>query len=275
MSELQRPNDANQLRETVAAGYAKIAETNAGCGCSCGDTSGKVSLSVGYDNDALATVPDGADMGLGCGAPVAWAALKPGETVLDLGSGPGMDAFLAAKEIGADGLVIGIDMTDAMLDKARDNATRGGYKNVEFRKGLIEDLPVDDASIDVILSNCVINLSPEKDRVFREAVRVLKPGGRMVISDIVLDEALPLEIASHLDATVGCVGNAVVRDEYLATAKQAGFTNVEILKEISYGEKIGHASPIIEAVARDTALTMEQVAEHMGKVRSITVRFTR
>ena len=275
MSKLQRPDDANQLRETVAAGYAKIAETNAGCGCSCGDTSGEVSLSVGYDNDALATVPEGADMGLGCGAPVAWAALKPGETVLDLGSGPGMDAFLAAKEIGDDGRVIGVDMTDAMLDKARDNATRGGYKNVEFRKGLIEDLPVDDASIDVILSNCVINLSPEKDRVFREAVRVLKPGGRMVISDIVLDEALPPEIASHLDATVGCVGNAVVREEYLATAKQAGFSNVEILKEICYGENIGHASPIVEAVARDTALTMEQVAEHMGKVRSVTVRFTR
>jgi len=223
----------------------------------------------------LATVPEGADMGLGCGAPVAWAALKPGETVLDLGSGPGMDAFLAAREIGPDGHVIGVDMTNAMLDKARENASSGGYENVEFRKGLIEDLPVDDASIDVILSNCVINLSPEKDRVFAEAVRVLKPGGRMVISDIVLDEDLPPEMARHLDATVGCVGNAVVRDEYLATAKQAGFTNVEILKEISYGEKIGHASPIVEAVSRDTALSMEQVAEHMGKVRSVTVRFTR
>lgn len=273
----KRPDDADALRQVVSEGYAKIAESadDGCCDCACGDVTGTVSRSVGYADADLATVPAEADMGLGCGAPVGAAELKPGETVLDLGSGPGMDAFLAANGVGSEGRVIGVDMTDAMLEKARANAEAGGYANVEFRKGLIEELPVDDASVDVILSNCVINLSPEKDRVFREAVRALKPGGRMVISDIVLDAELPDEVRANVDATIGCVGNAVVRDEYLQTARDAGFATVEVLREVSYGEKIGHLDTMAQSIARESGLPVETIAEHLGKVRSVTVRLTR
>ena len=229
----RRPDDPDALRTAVSEGYARVAEGGSGC-CSTSCCSKAMpqttSLELGYESDDLNTLPDGADLGLGCGAPVVAAELKPGETVLDLGSGAGIDAFLAVREVGSEGRVIGVDMTDAMIEKARANAEQAGHPNVEFRKGLIEDLPVDDASVDAILSNCVINLSPEKDRVFREAYRVLRPGGRMVFSDIVLEEALPESIAKHIDATVGCVGNAALRDDYLKAASDAGF-GVEILAE--------------------------------------------
>ncbi|MEZ4386297.1 MAG: arsenite methyltransferase [Candidatus Krumholzibacteriia bacterium] len=268
----RRPADPQALRDAVSQGYGKIARASGGCGC-CGGSA--VSPSVGYTSADLAAVPAGADLGLGCGAPVGFAQLQPGETVLDLGSGAGLDAFLAAREVGPEGRVIGVDMTEAMLEKARRHAAEAGLANVEFRQGLIEELPLDDASVDVILSNCVINLSPEKGRVFREAVRVLRPGGRMVISDIVLTEPLPAELAQHLAATIGCVGGAVVRADYLATAREAGFGRVEILKESSYGEALVAGSPLAEAIERDTALTMDEVARHLGKVLSVTVRLTR
>jgi len=277
MSRNRRPDDPAALRQIVSEGYARIAEsTDGGCcaggGC-CGG--GDISPAVGYTGDELAAIPAGADLGLGCGAPVALAAIQPGDTVLDLGSGAGMDAFLAVGEVGPTGHVIGVDMTDAMLDKARRNAEEAGHTNVEFRKGLIEELPVDDASVDVILSNCVINLSPEKSRVFAEAVRVLKPGGRMVVSDVVLTEPLPDELARHIDATIGCVGGAVVREEYLATARAAGFSNIEILKETSYGASLVAGSPLADSVVRDTSFSLDEVAAHLGKVLSVTVRFTR
>ena len=275
MNENRRPTDPDALRRAVAEGYARIAEgEDAGCcssGCGCGAPA-EISRVVGYRDDDLAAIPAEADLGLGCGNPVALAELRPGETVLDLGSGAGMDAFLAASKVGPGGRVIGVDMTPAMLARARRNAGQGGHANVEFREGLIEALPLDDASVDVILSNCVINLSPQKDRVFREARRVLRPGGRMIVSDLVLEAELPAAIAERIDATIGCVGNASLRADYLRTAHEAGFGTVEILKESSYGASIAADSPLARDVARDTGLPLSRIAELLGGVTSLTLR---
>jgi SAM-dependent methyltransferase len=189
---------------------------------------------LGYSADELNAAPAGSELGLGCGNPLAIASIKPGETVLDLGSGAGFDCFLAARQLAGTGRVIGVDMTPAMITKARANAAKGGYPNVEFRLGEIEALPVADASVDLILSNCVINLSPEKERVFREAFRVLKPGGRLALADIVATQPVPLAIRGKLDAIGACVGGAALVDDLRTMLTQAGFAKVDIaLKEAS------------------------------------------
>ena len=218
------------VRETVRAHYAEVARTDGACGCGpgcCGPTE-DASLKLGYSADELASVPSGADMGLGCGTPLAFAALREGETVLDLGSGGGLDCFLAAKQVGAAGRIIGVDMTPEMLAKARGAAERLSAENVEFRLGEIERLPVPDRSVDVIVSNCVINLSPDKLAVFREAFRVLRPGGRLAISDIVASAALPDEIRSDPRALAGCMAGAPAIDELRAMLSAAGFEDVRI-----------------------------------------------
>jgi SAM-dependent methyltransferase len=216
--------------------YGAIAEGK-GCGCGTGDEAGATCCAseLGYSETEAASIPEGANLGLGCGAPVALAAPQRGETVLDLGSGAGVDVFLAAREVGPEGRVIGVDMTPAMIDRARLNAAREGCANVEFRLGEIEHLPLPDASVDVIVSNCVVNLSPEKPQVFREAFRVLRPGGRMVLSDLVLERPLPAETRDSIEATVGCIGGASLRGEYLAMIREAGFREVEVVREGRYG----------------------------------------
>lgn len=186
---------------------------------------------IGYSLNELKRIPESAIMGLGCGNPAGLATLKKGETVLDLGSGGGIDVFLAANKVGEKGWVIGVDITSEMIRKARSNARKGGYKNVEFRLGEIEDLPIEDESVDVIISNCVINLSPDKEKVFAETYRVLKPGGRMVISDIVTDKELPDEIRKSFSAWAECIGGALVRKEYLSAIKKAGFSSIKVLDE--------------------------------------------
>ena len=190
-----------------------------------------ISKNIGYSDEELKSVPEGANLGLGCGNPTALALLKEGETVLDLGSGAGFDCFLAANKVGENGKVIGVDMTPVMLDKARENAKKGGYENVEFRLGEIENLPCADNSVDVIISNCVINLSPQKKRVFSEAFRVLRPGGRLLVSDIVLLGELPDFIKNSKEAYVGCISGAVMKDEYLGMIDKAGFLDVRVLNE--------------------------------------------
>lgn len=220
-----------EVRSAVRDHYAKVAKTNGAVGCvpsCCAPTTG-ASLALGYSAEDLASVPEGADMGLGCGNPRAIASLREGETVLDLGSGGGFDAFLAAKQIGPTGRVIGVDMTPEMIAKARANATKLGAENIEFRLGEIERLPVDAKSVDVIVSNCVINLSPNKAAVFREAHRVLKPGGRIAISDVVLIKELPSHLGAQAEALVGCVSGAARVDEIEGWLREAGFVDIAVI----------------------------------------------
>jgi SAM-dependent methyltransferase len=216
-------------------------------------------------------LPDGADLGLGCGNPIGLASLGPGETVLDLGSGGGIDCFLAARRVGPSGRVIGVDMTPEMLALARSNAAEGEHANVEFRLGEIENLPLADSSVDVVLSNCVVNLSPDKPRVFEEAYRVLRPGGRLTISDIVLDGPLPEPIRESMLAYAACVAGASQRRDYLDAMRGAGFEDVEILSESRFGD----ADDLIEAAVGSDALGRidpEDVRAAASAVASITVR---
>ena len=233
----------DQIRGAVREHYGKVARSEAqsgGCtpGC-CGEVA-SASRQLGYSEEDLAAVPEGADMGLGCGNPQAIAALRPGETVLDLGSGGGFDCFLAARQVGASGRAIGVDMTPDMVSKARANAARLGAKNVEFRLGEIEHLPVADGQVDVILSNCVINLSPDKGSVFREAFRALKPGGRLAISDVVATAPIPAALAEQLIAYAGCVAGAAEVGAIEALLREAGFEQIQI-----------HVKPESRAFIRD------------------------
>jgi SAM-dependent methyltransferase len=265
-------NDADRVREVVRDRYAQIARDGGiapSTGC-CGPQPAQVAERIGYSADDTTTVPEGANLGLGCGAPLAAAALQEGETVLDLGSGAGFDAFLAARAVGPSGRVIGVDMTDEMLEKARANAQRAGVTNVEFRKGYIEDLPVADASVDAVISNCVINLVPDKAAVYREVARVLRPGGRMVISDVVLDAPLPAVIASDVAALTGCVAGAALRADYLATVAAAGLGNIEVVNDKSFGTVALTMVPdSMRRAAEAAGVDVVGVAE---TVRSLTLR---
>lgn len=226
------------LKEIVRESYAEIAKSSNGCGCgSCGcDSSQTVQIQsgkMGYSYDDVNTAPVGSNLGLGCGNPVAIASLRKGEVVLDLGSGAGFDAFLASHKVGKIGKVIGVDMTDEMLEKAIENVKKGGYTNVEFKKGDIENLPLDGNSIDVIISNCVVNLAPDKEKVFKEAYRVLRQGGRLMISDIVLSQPLTEEMKEDKELLIGCVSGAILKQDYLKLLKKAGFSDITIHKETS------------------------------------------
>lgn len=227
--------EQDQIRAQVRETYAKVAEDDDACGCGpntggcCGASEPEeVSVALGYSASDVSAVPKGANMGLGCGNPQAIAGLKEGETVLDLGSGGGFDSFLAAQRVGARGKVLGVDMTPAMISKARANAEKAGAGNVEFRLGEIEALPVADASVDVIISNCVINLSPDKARVFGEAWRVLKPGGRLAVSDVVAFAELPESVKKDMALYSGCMAGASQITELDAMLKTAGFSEVKI-----------------------------------------------
>ena len=229
--------ESGEIRQTVRDNYgrmAKAAATSCGCRSSSCCGSGDIpmlestSAALGYSVDQVSAVPKGSNMGLGCGNPHAIASLKEGETVLDLGSGGGFDCFLAVQAVGETGRVIGVDMTPEMVSKARQNAANVGFENIEFRLGEIENLPVADNSVDVIISNCVINLSPEKPRVFKEALRVLKPGGRLAVLDVVATAQLPNEMKKDLALYAGCVAGAASIDELVDMLREAGFTNIRI-----------------------------------------------
>ncbi len=270
-----------EIKKMVRDQYSKVAtQGSCCCGCTPSDSQPKqkagsenasccpdgASKHVGYSDEELQALPEGADLGLGCGNPVALASLKVGDTYLDLGSGAGIDCFLATEKVGKTGKVIGIDMTPEMIDKARKNAAKGGYENVEFRLGEIEHMPVADGIIDVITSNCVINLSPDKASVFKEAFRVLKPGGRMMISDIVLLGELPEELLKSAAAYSGCISGAMKKDEYLALVKAAGFQQIEILKQTGVP---------LEAWASEFGIPQEQLKKYADSIISLNFSATK
>jgi arsenite methyltransferase len=218
-----------EIKNTIREGYTKIAKGGCSCNCGCGISNEKISKEIGYSNEEINNVPE-ANLGLGCGNPTALGTIKRGDVVLDLGSGAGFDAFLAAKKVGENGKVIGVDMTPEMIKKAQANAIKYKYSNVEFKLGDIEELPIVDNSIDVIISNCVINLAPNKDKVFKEAFRVLKKGGKMFVSDIVLLGELTSEQKQDEGLLTGCVAGALQKQDYINKMKKVGF-EVKILSE--------------------------------------------
>lgn len=267
-----------EIKKAVREGYARIATQGGSC-CGpaspcCGGSSPAKSMSqaVGYGEEEMGAVPEGANMGLGCGNPVALASLKEGEVVLDLGAGGGFDCFLAARRVGPKGKVIGVDMTPEMVDKARENARRGGYANVEFRLGEIENLPVADGSVDAVISNCVINLAADKRRVFGEAHRVLKPGGRVMISDIVLLRELPAAVRTSVEAYVGCIAGAMLRDDYLQAMKDAGLKKVKVVQETLFPLELIAGDEAARTLAKDLKLSEARLRDLARSVVSVKVQ---
>jgi len=271
-----------EIKEVVKKEYAKIAQRG---DCCCGPTNSCCSSAeisedtiqeamgkkMGYTDEELKKVPKGANLGLGCGNPVATASLKEGEIVLDLGSGAGFDCFLAANCVGDEGRVIGVDMTPEMIERARENAKKGNYKNVEFRLGEIENLPVADNSIGVVISNCVINLSPDKRRVFKEVFRVLKPGGKFMVSDIVLLKELPYFIKNSIEAYIGCLSGATMKDEYINTIKAAGFQKVSVVDEAPLSIECMTNDPTAKPIVEGLKIPFEKIKEVTSLVLSAKV----
>jgi len=266
-----------EIKKVVREGYARIAKQDSSCCaptnscCASTDLVQDITKKIGYTEEELKAVPEGANLGLGCGNPVALASLREGETVLDLGSGAGFDCFLAGNKVGKNGRVIGVDMTPEMVEKARNNAKEGNYGNVEFRLGEIENLPVADNSVDVVISNCVINLSPDKRRVFKEAFRVLKPNGRIMVSDIVLLKELPDFIKDSIEAYIGCLSGAILKDEYIEAIREAGFQEVKIAEETSFPIECMANDPTAKAVIKNLTIPPEKVKEVADSVISIKI----
>lgn len=267
-----------KIKKVVKKEYAKIARNGNTCCipanscCGTTDLAESISKNIGYTNEELYSVPKGANLGLGCGNPVALASLRKGETVLDLGSGAGFDCFLAANKVGENGKVIGIDMTPEMIQKARKNAIKGNYKNVEFRLGEIERIPVVDNSVDVVISNCVINLSPDKKRVFTEVFKVLKLGGRMFVSDIVLLKELPNVIKKSVKAYISCLSGAIMKDEYLKAIKIAGFKNIRIIDETNYPIELMANDPTARTIIKNLKIPINIIKNIADSVVSIKIQ---
>jgi arsenite methyltransferase len=266
-----------EVRKAVRQGYAQIAKSGTSC-CApqnpcCGTTkiATDISKKIGYTDEDIQSVPEGANLGLGCGNPVALASLKEGEVVLDLGSGAGFDCFLAANRVGKNGKVIGVDMTPELVEKARENAHKGNYENVEFRLGEIENLPVADNHVDAIISNCVINLSPDKERVFQEAFRVLKPRGRLMVSDMVLVSELPDSIKNSVAAYIGCLAGAIMKDKYIEAIKAAGFRQVNIIGETLPTTDYAPKDHTAQALANDSDITKADLKRLGSSIRSLQV----
>jgi arsenite methyltransferase len=273
--------EKNEIKNKVKEGYGRVALENRSCcgalSSCCGSSASIQTIGemIGYSKEEMSQVPEGANLGLGCGNPVALASLKKGQTVLDLGSGAGFDCFLAAKAVGEEGRVIGVDMTPEMVAKARENAEIGRYQNVEFRLGDIEYLPVIDNSVDVILSNCVVNLSPEKPKVFAEAFRVLKPGGKLTLSDVVLLRPLPTVLTNSAAAYLGCVAGASLKSDYIGMLNEAGFADVQVVGESPFYLGEAAADPIVQTIIQEAKLTPEQVKEVGKSIVSIKLVATK
>ena len=267
----------SELKVLVKKSYGNIAKKGGSCCPSksscCGAAQVEdISKSIGYADEELKAVPSGANLGLGCGNPIALASIKDGETVLDLGSGAGFDSFLAAARVGRSGNVIGVDMTPEMIETARGNAAKGNYSNVEFRLGELENLPVADGSIDVVISNCVINLVPDKKKAFEEAFRVLKPGGRLMVSDIVLLRSLPDFVMISVAAYVGCISGAAMKESYLEAIKSAGFNEVTVIEESLFPLDCMVDDLTGQSIAQNLKEKAEEIKKVEDSVASIKVR---
>jgi len=267
-----------EIKKVVRERYASVAREGGSCCApktSCfgsANIAEDLSKRVGYSDEEINSVPEGANLGLGCGNPVALASLKKGEIVLDLGSGAGVDCFLAAKRVGETGHVIGVDMTPEMLKRARENAKKGNYKNVEFRLGEIENLPVEDNYVDAIISNCVVNLSPDKESVFKEAFRVLKPGGRLMVSDIVLLKKLPDSVKKSISAYIGCLAGAAMKEDYLGAIRAAGFTDVKVISASPYPVELAASNPAAKDIMDSNDVSEKDFAEMVRAIVSIKVQ---
>jgi SAM-dependent methyltransferase len=268
----------DETTKSVREHYAQVAKKSS---CCCGGGTADYAKNIGYSKEDVEKVPEGANLNLGCGNPLAFAQIKPGMTVMDLGSGAGLDCFLASPKVGASGKVIGIDMTTEMLDKARANAKKGDYANVEFRLGQIENIPSGNATVDLIISNCVINLSVDKPQVFREAFRVLKPGGKIMVSDIVLTGELPEKVLKNVDAYASCISGALQKDDYVKAIKDAGFAEVTIESEAQYNMGLSDDSgcgcndPLVESASKELGMSVSELMELSKRVWSIKVSATK
>lgn len=268
--------DEQQIKQAVSEHYAVFAQQGTSCcgtGSSCGCGSPEQSLNVGYSPEELAEIPAGADLGLGCGNPIVLADLQPGETVLDLGSGAGIDCFLAAGRVGPTGSVIGVDMTPEMIARARKNATAVGLGNIEFRLGEIEQLPVQDGTVDVVISNCVINLVPDKYRAFAEAYRVLAPGGRIMVSDMVLSAEIPEEVRSSVAGYVACLSGAMLESDYLAAISAAGFEQVEVVERVPY--LVDAEDEFVRGIAESVGVSVDTAIDLSRRFASVRVSATK
>ncbi|MGV8124916.1 MAG: arsenite methyltransferase [Candidatus Xenobiia bacterium LiM19] len=256
----------------VGSGQGVAAGVVAGAGSGQIAAAIKISKDIGYTEEEMASVPEGANLALGCGNPVAHALLREGEVVLDLGSGAGFDCFLAAGRVGKKGRVIGVDMTPEMIARAKENALKGGYENVEFRQGEIENLPVEDNHVDTVISNCVINLSPDKKKVFSELYRVLKPGAHFVVSDIVFTKPVPDSVRDNVTAYVSCIAGAMVREDYLDAIKEAGFKDIRILGEQDFPVDLMVSDPVAEALRKDSSLSPEELKKLSESIVSMKIQ---
>jgi SAM-dependent methyltransferase len=266
-----------EIKRAVREGYARIAKqatsyySSRSC-CGCADIPQEISKRLGYTDEEILAAPPESNLGLGCGNPVALASLKEGEIVLDMGAGAGFDCFLASTRVGKGGKVIGVDMTSEMVERARANSRKGGYTNIDFRQGDLENMPVADNYVDVVISNCVINLVPSKNRAFKEAFRVLKPGGRLAVSDVVLLKELPEIVLKSDEAYIGCLAGAIMKDEYLKIIESVGFRDIRVVEESAF--------PIESLICCDSAgsalinvpkISLQQQKEVADSVLSIKV----
>ena len=269
----------DQIKNNVKNGYADIVKRNTKksflpgifqC-CNAKEIATDIGRKIGYSEEELKTVPEDANLGIGCGNPTALAFIKKGETILDLGSGAGFDCFLASRETGETGKVIGVDITPEMVAQARKNAEKGNYKNVEFKIGEIENLPIENNSVDLIISNCVINLSNQKEQVFKEAFRVAKPNGRIMISDIILLNDLPDYVKNSVEGHIACLAGAVKKEDYINAIANAGFTDISIDKQAPFPIELMLNDPIAEKIVRENDLTENEIKDIANSIASISI----
>lgn len=270
-----------EIKRAVREGYARIAKqatsyyASRSC-CGCADVPQEISKRLGYTEEEIMAAPPESNLGLGCGNPVALASLNEGEIVLDMGAGAGFDCFLASTRVGEKGEVIGVDMTSEMVDKARANARKGGYTNIDFRQGDLENMPVADNYVDVVISNCVINLVPNKNRAFKEAFRVLRPGGRLAVSDVVLQKELPDFVKKSTEAYIGCLAGAIMKEDYIDIIRSVGFKDVNVVEEAAFPIEslvcCDSSGPVIANVPKISPQQLKEVADSVLSIKISAVK---